>query len=158
MILYFLSFASIQLPGFSVAATNTYSNNVPPRYQWDGNEGYCGEVSLISASLFYGTYISQYDIRAIAGKGKAQNQCQLLVGVNDQYTATQLHLTSIEFNTKTEQNTNQFLIWVKQNVLRGSRCFLKLPNSSSLHFSFCRIAGVSLSLTCFGFKKSRLHF
>jgi hypothetical protein len=44
---------------------NTWTNNIPPRLQWEANFGYCGEVSLISAGLYYGQYLSQYDARAI---------------------------------------------------------------------------------------------
>jgi hypothetical protein len=40
------------------------SNDIPPRLQWNHNAGYCGEVSLISAGLYYGQYISQYDARS----------------------------------------------------------------------------------------------
>ncbi len=96
-----------------------YHNNIPPRYQWDSNSGYCGEVSLISAGLYYGQYVSQYDARAIAIKNTPQNKGQLLLGMNDLYTAKQMHLSAIEWNTDAEQNTDQFLAWVKQNVVNG---------------------------------------
>lgn len=33
------------------------------RLQWDENSGYCGEVSIQSIALFYGTYISQYRVK-----------------------------------------------------------------------------------------------
>jgi len=93
-------------------------NDIPPRLQWNENEGYCGEVSLISAGLYYGQYGSQFDMRAIAGKGKAQNKCQLLLGVDDEYTAGQLRLSKTAWNTNTN-NGQLFLKWVKQNVLNG---------------------------------------
>src|SRR5580692_10667511 len=79
-----------------LADENIHANNIPPRYQWDANNGYCGEVSLISAGLYYGQYVSQYDIRALAIKNVPQNDGQLLIGLNDQYAASQLHLNSIE--------------------------------------------------------------
>jgi len=41
-------------------------------FQWDANYGYCGEVSLISAGLYYGQYISQYDARALASPNVPQ--------------------------------------------------------------------------------------
>ena len=37
-------------------------NDIPLRIQWDANSGYCGEVSMISAGLYYGQYLSQYDV------------------------------------------------------------------------------------------------
>jgi hypothetical protein len=92
-------------------------NDLPPRLQWDNNAGYCGEVSLISAGLYYGQYASQYDVRAIAIQNKPQNKGQLLLGTNDLYTAEQMHLNAIEWNTVAEQNTNDFLAWVKQQVV-----------------------------------------
>jgi hypothetical protein len=38
------------------APTNAYvvTNPIPPRTQWKANWGYCGEVSFISAGLYYG--------------------------------------------------------------------------------------------------------
>ncbi len=93
------------------------SNDIPPRLQWNHNSGYCGEVSLISAGLYYGQYISQYDTRAIATQGAPQNKDQLLLGINDQYAATQMRLKFIEWQEET--TTEQFLAWVKQNVIRG---------------------------------------
>ncbi len=101
--------------------TYSVSNNIPPRLQWNTNNGYCGEVSMISAGLYYGQYISQYDARAIASNNEAQNKssAQLLIGVNDTYAATQMHLTYIEWNTATEKSTNSFLAWVAGNVTAG---------------------------------------
>ncbi|MFM0286921.1 hypothetical protein [Paraburkholderia megapolitana] len=92
---------------------------VPPRLQWEGNYGYCGEVSMISAGLYYGQYISQYDARAIASKNTPQykENSQLLPGVNDAYAAAQMHLKAIEWDAAAETDTNSFLAWVKQNVL-----------------------------------------
>ena len=46
-------------------------NKIPPRYQWEHNGGYCGETSMISAGLYYGQYLSQYDVRTIASPGMA---------------------------------------------------------------------------------------
>jgi len=103
----------------TIADANSCKNNIPPRLQWVNNNGYCGEVSLISAGLYYGQYISQYDIRAIAGKNAPQNKTQLLIGGNDSYAATQLHLNSIEWDTDDEEDTDDFLAWVKQNVAKG---------------------------------------
>ncbi|CAF1146088.1 unnamed protein product [Adineta steineri] len=33
--------------------------NIPPRLQWDNDNGYCGEAALQSISLYYGAWISQ---------------------------------------------------------------------------------------------------
>lgn len=98
----------------------TWKNPIPPRLQWKSNYGYCGEVSLISAGLYYGQYISQYDIRAIASPHIPQSQfeSQLLLGVNDEYAAAQVHLKGEAWNGR-GKTSNQFLSWVKQNVIKG---------------------------------------
>src|SRR5579862_7075760 len=101
--------------------TYSVSNAIPPRLQWNENFGYCGEVSFISAGLYYGQYLSQYDARAIASKNRPQyeSKSQLLVGVNDSYAAAQMHLTYAEWTTSSETSTNQFLAWVKSKVIAG---------------------------------------
>lgn len=99
-------------------ATNVLKNNIPPRFQWDSNNGYCGEVSLISAGLYYGQYVSQYDARTLA-TNKPQNSSELLIGKNDQTAAKKMHLNAVEWNTAGEQSTNQFLAWIKKNVVKG---------------------------------------
>jgi hypothetical protein len=76
---------------------------------------------MISAGLYYGQYLSQYDARAIASRNTPQNRyhSQLLLGINDHFAANQMHLDSIEWNFARETNTDQFLQWVKVNVLKG---------------------------------------
>ncbi|WP_448112147.1 C39 family peptidase [Mesorhizobium amorphae] len=102
-------------------ANYSKTNDIPPRLQWEANYGYCGEVSLISAGLYYGQYVSQYDARAIASKNTNQSKegSQLLLGVNDSYAATQMHLTAIAWKNTASSNTNNFLAWVKENVASG---------------------------------------
>jgi hypothetical protein len=106
---------------FENISSNTYiqENNIPPRLQWNANQGYCGEVALISAGLYYGQYMSQYTARAIALKNKPQTSGQLLLGVNAKYAASKMHLKSIQWKTAKEKNTNEFLAWVKHNVAKG---------------------------------------
>jgi hypothetical protein len=96
-------------------------NAIPPRLQWNENWGYCGEVSLISAGLYYGQYISQYDARALASPGVGQNEysSQLLIGVNDQIAAAAMHLKAVEWNTQAETSTPTFVAWLKKNVTAG---------------------------------------
>lgn len=99
---------------------NTQRNDIPARLQWFENGGYCGEMSLISAGLYYGQYISQYDVRAISSKDGSQTHDELLIGVNDIKAVEKLHLTYEEWNTDGEENTDQFLIWLKQKVVAGN--------------------------------------
>jgi hypothetical protein len=101
----------------TIGFANTHTNDVGSRLQWMHNSGYCGEVSLIAASLYYGQYISQYDVRALVSKD--QTGGSLLLGVNDAEAAEKLHLKYEEWNTEAQENTDQFLVWMKQNVVNG---------------------------------------
>jgi len=105
----------------AAAATSSVVNPLPPRIQWNANYGYCGESSFISAGLFYGQYLSQYDTRAIASNNASQNlsSSQLLLGVNDVAAAKAMHLATTPFNTVTQTSTAAFLTWVKSNVIAG---------------------------------------
>jgi len=120
------SFAPNAAPSLAPVTTPTptpknfsVSNDIPPRLQWAANNGYCGEVSFANAGLYYGQYLSQFDIRDIASQKKAQNltTSQLLLGSNDAYAATQLHLNAITWKTANKQSSSSFLTWVKSNVI-----------------------------------------
>lgn len=91
-------------------------NSIAPRLQWTANNGYCGEVCLISAGLYYGQYMSQYTARALATEGASQTQGQLLLGVNAMSAANAMHLNAVEWDSGT---TNDFLNWVKEQSLMG---------------------------------------
>lgn len=108
-------------PPAPAATTYTVANPLPPRLQWDANNGYCGETSFVSAGLHYGQYVSQYDARALASPGVPQNRAssQLLLGVNDVAAAKAMHLTAVPFNTATQTDTTSFLKWVKGKVAAG---------------------------------------
>jgi hypothetical protein len=113
------------MPAVTTATTNEavrslheWRNDIGPRYQWNHNYGYCGEVSEISAGLYYGQYLSQYDARA-AADGAPQNRyrSQLLLGVNALRATEKMHLRAIGRTGRGE--TEDFLEWVKANVLLG---------------------------------------
>jgi hypothetical protein len=93
-------------------------NDIPARVQWDANSGYCGEVSMISAGLYYGQYLSQYDVRGIASPGVPQNlsDSQLLVGVNDDVAAKGLRL---KYERKSSASSSSFYAWVKYHISLG---------------------------------------
>ncbi len=46
---------------------------VTPFYQWENNDGYCGEVSMMQAGLNNGQWMSQYNSRLICGTGLSQS-------------------------------------------------------------------------------------
>ncbi len=99
----------------------SYFLNINPRRQWNANFGYCGEVSIITAGLKYGQYISQYDARAIASNNANQSasSSQLLIGVNAHTAASRMKLSYQQYS-QTNQSSSVFLSWVKQQLVRDS--------------------------------------
>ncbi|MGA7201935.1 MAG: hypothetical protein WBX26_08900 [Candidatus Cybelea sp.] len=97
-----------------------WRNDIGPRYQWNHNYGYCGEVSEISAGLYYGQYLSQYDARAAADDAPQNRyRSQLLLGVNALRAAGKMHLRAIARTGRFNRSSDNFLDWVKENVLLG---------------------------------------
>jgi hypothetical protein len=91
--------------------------DLPARFQWEANFGYCGEVSLITAGLYYGQYVSQYDARAIASPGadQADEGSQLLLDENEAAAARAMKLKYQIWPKK--GTTHEFLIWTKNHLL-----------------------------------------
>ena len=46
---------------------------VTPFYQWENNNGYCGEVSIMQAGLNNGQWMSQFNARLVCGVGLSQS-------------------------------------------------------------------------------------
>lgn len=94
---------------------------IAPRLQWNANYGYCGEVSFISAGMYYGQYTSQWTARSLASPGISQTkeESQLLVGVNDVAAAEQMRLQAVPFDSESQRSTRAYLSWVKSMVLSG---------------------------------------
>jgi hypothetical protein len=44
-----------------------------PFYQWENNDGYCGEVSMMQAGLNNGQWMSQFNARLVCGTGLSQS-------------------------------------------------------------------------------------
>ncbi len=95
-------------------------NDIPPRLQWMFDYGYCGETSIISAGLYYGQYLSQYDARSIANPGVPQNlpSSQLLLTQNAARAAARMHLLALTWNSA-DRSSADFLAWVQHNVMQG---------------------------------------
>lgn len=100
-----------------------YDSNldISPRLQWNANYGYCGEVSFISAGLYFGQYCSQFTARELASPRVRQSleTSQLLLGVNDLKAATAMRLTATNWQATRRSTTKDFMLWVKTNVLAG---------------------------------------
>jgi hypothetical protein len=81
---------------------------------------YCGETSIISAGLYYGQYLSQYDARSIANPGVPQylRSSQLLLTQNAARAAKRMHLLALTWNSA-DRSSADFLAWVKRNVMQG---------------------------------------
>lgn len=106
----------------------TVELDLPPRVQWNANFGYCGEMSLISAGLFFGQYCSQYTARALASRGmnQASPRSQLLVGVNDLLAARRMRLAAEPFRARSQKSSADFLLWVKDQIKQGHPVVLGL--------------------------------
>jgi hypothetical protein len=46
---------------------------VTPFYQWENNNGYCGEVTIMEAGFNNGQWMSQYNARLVCGTGLSQS-------------------------------------------------------------------------------------
>ncbi len=112
----------------------TVQNDLPPRLQWNANGGYCGETALISGGIYWGQYLSQYTARDIALQGAPQTSGALLIGINDGTAASGMRLNATEWDTDSEENTDDFLVWVKQQVVQGNPvCIGLYMNQSIFH-------------------------
>ncbi len=117
------------------AQTNLAVNNIPPRFQWNQNNGYCGEVSLISAGMYYGQYLSQFDARSCgtllshkpnASQLKAVQDTQLLLGGNANRAA---HNMRLRYEQHQSINSQEFLTWVKTMVKKGYPVIIGVLNN-----------------------------
>lgn len=111
-----LAFLLAALLPLTVLHAQTHMNDLPVRVQWDGNYGYCGETSLIIAGLYYGQYMSQYDVRALLTHSGSQFD-QLLLGINDKKAADLVHLGSETYETRV--SSDDYLTWIKKNIRKG---------------------------------------
>jgi hypothetical protein len=62
--------------GTTPPATTSYiypSQPLHPFYQWENNDGYCGEVSMMQAGLNNGQWMSQFNARLICGTSLSQS-------------------------------------------------------------------------------------
>ena len=59
-----------QVDGTTIPTTKHYvfpAQSVVPFYQWENDNGYCGEVSMMQAGLNNGQWMSQYNARLVCG-------------------------------------------------------------------------------------------
>jgi hypothetical protein len=108
-----------------MGTTTTVVIDIPPRVQWENNYGYCGEVALISAGLYYGQSLSQYTVRALASGGMTQGNIasQLLIGTT-QNAATAAQKLGLNYLEKETTDNSLFYAWVKNQVALGHPVFI----------------------------------
>lgn len=107
-------------------------NDLPPRYQWGANGGYCGETSFVTAALNNGEYISQYDARYIATGDKTQQQNLFIGDGTDVALAKYLHLKYEEYPNETKVDPHAFLNWVKNQVEGGNQVIMGVYMNKSV--------------------------
>ena len=114
--------------------------DITPRLQWEANFGYCGEISMTSAGLYFGQYISQYDARALAAPGvkQAKDASQLLLDANEGVAATAMKL---DFEIWPKSGTpDDFLVWLKTHLVANHPVVLGVFENTSI-FDFTAEAG-----------------
>lgn len=123
--------ASSARDGSAIATRFRHAIDMAPRRQWNGNDGYCGETSFISAGMRFGQYTSQFTARSIASPGIPQSRAdsQLLLGVNEMEAARRMRLEAVAFYHPTQRSVREFLSWVKSNFLRGGVVILGVLNN-----------------------------
>lgn len=90
--------------------------DIPAREQWLNGGGYCGETSIQSIALFYGAWISQAVVRAVAGG-------EVLLGVNDAKALDALHLSHVDWSVAAPKpQFESFMQWMKGQLAHGAPC------------------------------------
>ncbi len=101
----------------SLSAAASVLHDIPPRTQWDDNNGYCGECSIQSIALFFGTYISQYRAREIIDPTQQQD---VWVPENSGPIFDALRLNYQVWNSGLPTPQYQaYLIWAKAHLQQG---------------------------------------
>jgi hypothetical protein len=87
--------------------------DIPPRIQWPNANGYCGETSIQSIALYYGTWVSQQLARTLAGG-------EVLIGTNSPQVLQALNFTFTQWdNTGMQPQFQGFMVWLKSNLAIG---------------------------------------
>lgn len=120
-------------------------NAVQPRVQWNNNDGYCGEVSIASAGLYYGQYVSQYDARYLGNVTFLKRNfqlTQLLIGTarsntienNVANSAHQMHLEIEQYNNTHPriESSKHFMFWVKKQLILNRPVFIGVYENAAV--------------------------
>lgn len=107
----------------------TYDSKLEDRQMWNWNAGYCGETSFVMASLKYGSYFSQYDVRDVAVIADVPHQSGGFwydISINDQLTTSKMRMTSEEYwgdgktrHGKVQADTYDYVAWIKEMMRKN---------------------------------------
>lgn len=90
--------------------------DIPPRLQWEGLGGYCGETSFQSHGILWGNWLHSDTVRKAAGS-------ELLIGENDVKAAKTLKFPYESFqqdeSATAAQNNAAYLTWLRNQVDLG---------------------------------------
>lgn len=108
----------------SAAADIITSLPITPRLQWDNKNGYCGECSIQTCALYFGAYISQYQVRAIIDP--TQNQ-DLWIDVHGATALNALRFTYEAWNSSlATPQYPAYLAWAKSHLHNGHPVIITL--------------------------------
>ncbi len=101
-------------PGLTAFAASVLLD-IPPRRQWDNNQGYCGACSVQQSALYHGAYVSQYAARAVIDP---DNREQILVGVNMRQLleALSFKYESWPHETASTPQYRNYLVWCAKHL------------------------------------------
>ncbi len=128
--------AEDSLTGISQAKPDdldSYHSELKPRFQWNANDGYCGETAFISIGLKWGQYISQWQARRLAWSKEVRTKMdqgdknsqhtnktapyyQLLLGVNGTDAAKNMQLNAKRIHMGGKRNPLVFLSKIQSHL------------------------------------------
>lgn len=129
-------------------------------YQWENNNGYCGEVSMLQAAMAYGQWIDQFNSRCIAtpysiditqtgnkNKDKIEFLAQILLddfapfntttGNSFAKAADHFGLISYSYDSATQKEGLEgyidFISFIKKQIIKGCQGrFFHIKNSNKI--------------------------
>jgi hypothetical protein len=123
----------LQLPESSQLGSGKIS--IPIRHQWNDNNGYCGETSLIVTGMAQGQYMSQYTAREIANQFSQDAQANQIL-LNDDGSDSSL-VSEFGLTTKLPLssdfcNGEAFINWVRSEINAGYPVIIGVYENHSL--------------------------
>jgi hypothetical protein len=88
--------------------------SIPERQEWDTADGYCGEESIQTIALHYGTWISQALVRTIGGR-----PVKIGDGSEGVLTTLHFHFDTWDYASANNPEYQDFMVWMKGYLVRG---------------------------------------